>query len=273
MNSQLMLSPFEVLYQTDRPALPLPAELQGLYGGMVGLDEPSLYANFVSSIDGVVSIPSLPGSVQMIGGQNTADRFLMALLRATADALLLGATTFRASREAHWTAENMYPPAAAAFGELRRRLRHTKPPELAVVTASGNLDPGYPALEAGALILTTAQGAERLGHRLPGASTVLAVGPRIDLPKAVTLLRARGHQLILSEGGPTLLGSLLTNDLVDQLFLTVSPTLAGHPHTSDRLSLTEGAELLPGHPVHGQLLSLHRHGDYVFLRYQLKPRD
>jgi riboflavin biosynthesis pyrimidine reductase len=239
---------------------------------MVGFDEPSLYANFVSSVDGVVSIPSLPGSVQMIGGQNIADRFLMALLRATADALLLGATTFRASREAHWTAENMYPPAAVAFGELRRRLGRTKSPELAVVTASGNLDPGHPALGAGALILTTDQGAERLGDRLPGASTVLALGERIDLPAAVTLLRARGHRRILSEGGPTLFGSLLTNDLVDQLFLTVAPTLAGHPHTSDRLSLTEGVDLLPNHPVHGQLLTLHRHNDYLFLRYQLPPR-
>jgi len=48
-----------------------------------------------------------------------------------------------------------------------------------------------------------------------------------ELASEGAVLRERGHALILSEGGPTLFGSLLTADSVDELFLTVSPLLAG----------------------------------------------
>ena len=76
-----MLEPLDVLYEPgDLPAFPLPRELAALYGGTLGFQERRLFSNFVSTIDGVVSIPSLPGSVQMLGGENTADRFLMALV-------------------------------------------------------------------------------------------------------------------------------------------------------------------------------------------------
>jgi riboflavin biosynthesis pyrimidine reductase len=86
----------------------------------------------------------------------------------------------------------------------------------------------------------------------------------------VGLLRARGHRLILSEGGPTLHGSLLASGLVDELFLTVSPLLAGRSTESERLSLVERAELLPQAPIGGRLLGVRRAGAYLFLRYELK---
>ena len=43
-------------------------ELRRLYGGDLGLPEHCLYANFVETLDGVVAIPSVPGSNALIGG-------------------------------------------------------------------------------------------------------------------------------------------------------------------------------------------------------------
>ena len=73
---------------------------------------------------------------------------------------------------------------------------------------------------------------------------------------------------ILSEGGPTVFGSLLASGGVDELFLTISPLLAGRGFLS-RLSLVEGLELLPGATVDAHLLSARRHEQHLFLRYRL----
>ena len=101
------------------------------------------------------------------------------------------------------------------------------------------------------------------------SSVPLGPGPFLDLTAAIAALRARGHALILSEGGPRVFGSLLAAGLVDELFLTVSPLLAGRTELGQRLGLVESQELLPAKTVSGRLLSLRRDGDHLFLRYRL----
>jgi riboflavin biosynthesis pyrimidine reductase len=264
--------PLELLYEAPGlPVFPLPERLAARYGGTLGFDRQRLLTNFVSSLDGVVAIPSEAGSPKLLGGGTDADRFVMALLRACAGALLMGATTFRSSSEAHWAAASLYPAQAAAFAELRGRLGLDPEPQLAVVTASGSLDPAHPALEAGALVFTTARGAARLRPLLPSASDVLEAerDGAVDLVAAIEELRARGHGVILSEGGPTLHGALLAAGLVDELFLTISPLLAGRPGGEDRLGLVEGVSLVPVQRVEGRLLSARRDGAHLFLRYEL----
>ena len=86
-----------------------------------------------------------------------------------------------------------------------------------------------------------------------------------DLASVVDELRERGRRRILCEGGPTLFGALVAAGLVDELFVTVSPLLAG-----DGLSLVEGVELLPGKRVGGTLAGVRRHGSHLFLRYVLE---
>ncbi len=263
----LGLEPLELLYEPDGlPALPLPESIARIYRGTLGFAEPRLVANFVSTVDGVVAMPGVPGAVKAIRGESEADPFVMGLLRACADALLMGAATFRASREARWVAESVYPPAAAGFAELRRAIGRQTPPELAVVTASGRLDPVHPALERGTLVLTTDAGAAALRGTLPAASELVSLGERIELARVLDLLRARGHRLLLSEGGPTLVGSLAAHGLLDELFLTLSPALAGRGEV-ERLSLAQGVELLPGRRLDGRLLGARRGGAHLFLRY------
>jgi len=76
--------------------------------------------------------------------------------------------------------------------------------------------------------------------------------------------------VVLTEGGPHLMGELIKAQLLDEMFLTLSPVLAGRDKEL-RLGMVEGAELLPKLPVWSRLLSARRHGDYLFLRYAL-PR-
>lgn len=272
MGLGLPLEPLEVLYEAaDLPAFDLPPALQELYGGRLGFDEPRVYANFVSTLDGVVAIPSLVQSNKLISAGSEGDRFVMGLLRALADAVLIGAGTLTASPRGSWTPERAYPPAAAAFAELRRRLGRSKTPELAILSGRGSIDYTHPALNAGALVLTSEPGAARLRRRLPVTSSILTLGKEttIDPRRVVGALHERGHGLILSEAGPHGFGALASAGLVDELFLTLSPLLAGSAEHTDRLALAEGVDLVPLR-VEGRLLGLRRQGGHLFLRYELK---
>jgi riboflavin biosynthesis pyrimidine reductase len=242
------------------PDQPLPEHLRGLYGGPLGFEGPRLYANFVQTIDGVVAVPDLEQSNALIADGSEADRFVMGLLRALADVVLIGAGTLLASPRGMWRPSGVYPKAADAFAQLGE-------PAVAVVSTGASLDPNHPVLQR-AVLLTTARGAEELAGVLPD---VVAVndGDWVDLRAAVAVLRGRGHERILSEAGPHVFGSLLAAGLVDELFLTVSPLLAGRTDLGQRLGLVEATELLPERQEQARLLSVRRDGAHLFLRYGL----
>jgi riboflavin biosynthesis pyrimidine reductase len=268
------LAPLSLLFERDGlPRTELPEGLRRLYGGELGLPEHCFYANFVSTLDGVVAIPSVKRSNRLISDESDADLFVMALLRAFASAVLVGSGTLLGSPTARWRAETAFPAAEEELLELRRRLGLPKAPQVAVVTASGSIDPAHPAVREGALVLTTERGAARLRDRLPGDAqpVVLPGGDEVDLRAAVELLRARGHARILSEGGPTLFGSLTASGVVDELFLTVSPLLAGRSPREGQLGLVEDTAFLPERRLGAQVLSIRTHGEHVFLRYELQP--
>jgi riboflavin biosynthesis pyrimidine reductase len=266
------VKPLELLWEpAGGPAVALPDELAELYPGSLGFSGPAFFVNFVETIDGVVALPSLPQSNKLVADGSDADRFVMGLLRACADVVLVGAGTMQASRSATWSADRAFPAAADAFAELRRRLGKTARPEVAFLTASGRIDVEHPALEAGAVVLTTPGGARTLEGRLPEASQAIVVneGDLVDMHAAVALLRARGHEQILSEGGPTVFGLLLEAGVVEELFVTVSPLLAGRSALSERLNLIEGVQFLPETRLAGELIGVRRHGEHLFLRYRL----
>ena len=216
----------------ERAGLPfwgLPPPLAAAYGGDLGFARPCVYANFVASMDGVTALgPEYPSSGSAISGHDPADRFVMGLLRACADVVLIGAGTLRATPGHLWTPGHVCPAAADDYAALRRSLGRAADPRLAVVTARGDVPAGHPALRGGALILTTTAGARRLHGQLPPGCTILDLGERPALPVADLLaaIRARGGSMVLTEGGPRLLGRLVADGLLDELFLTVSPVLA-----------------------------------------------
>jgi riboflavin biosynthesis pyrimidine reductase len=263
----------ERLYEA--PGLPhfdLPRRLADLYDGCLGFPATCLYANFVTSLDGVVAGAGItPGTISL---RSEADRFVMGLLRASAGAVLIGAGTLRPDPGHRWTAEKIYPQAAAEFSSLRASLGLPAEPPLAVVTASGRL-PSLTALTPGSLVVTTPVGAKALAGSLPATAELVvpAVGDTIPAADILGALRERGHNRVLTEGGPQLFGEFLAAGLVDELFLTTSPVLFGDAPPA--IGIT--GHLAPAEEprARAELLSLRRHGSHLFVRYSLgrSPSD
>jgi len=258
--------------ETGLPTITLPPGLARIYGGDLTLGEASVYANFVATIDGVVAIPSLRNSNTVIAGDNDADRFLMGLLRAVADAVLIGAGVLRASPRGTWRPEKIHPPAAESYAELRASLGLPEAPEIAILTGTGSIDPAHRVLAGRAVVLTSDAGAERLAGKLPDSAAMLTLGSetRLDGTRIVEALRARGHRRILSEAGPHTFGSLLDGNAVDELFLTTSPFLAGDAGAGSRFRLVEAADLVP--LVDCRPVGIRRHGAHLFTRYAIDTR-
>jgi riboflavin biosynthesis pyrimidine reductase len=260
------MEPMERLFDTTAGGFPLPDEMEWLYGGSFGFDRPTLFANFVESINGVVAMRGVRSPFTLIRGDSEADKFVMGLLRTCADAVLIGAGTFRAT-PGRWTAEAIYPQRAGEFAELRRRLGKPPHPRMVVLTASGDLQPG--ALHPEDLILTTAAGAHRLAENaIHSEIEELSESHKIDVNVAIAYLRSHGYEQVLCEAGPETTGQLVAHDLIDELFVTLAPALIGYAE-SELIGLLGGFswESPERHPA--ELISVRLAGAHLFLRYRL----
>jgi riboflavin biosynthesis pyrimidine reductase len=266
-----LIEAFDVLYEQEGlPAYRVPPDVERIYG-RIGFPPQVLYANFVSSLDGAVTLGDVKSAGSVISGRNRWDRFLMGLLRACADAVLLGAGTLRATPGHQWTAEHIFPDLADEFASLRADLGRKPRPRLVLVTGTGDIDASHTAVVAGATVITTAAGARNLDGRLPDSCDVVEVGAsgRVDMSAALAAMRERGYDVILTEGGPHVTGELVDAGILDELFLTISPVVAGRA-SEPRLGFVAGAELLPKKELWSRLLSSRRHADFLFLRYSLR---
>lgn len=261
----------------------MPRELRSRYGGalLVPLhaDRPTLIVNFVSTIDGVVAL----GAGQQAGGGPISgffepDRFVMALLRAVADVILVGAGTISGTSSHQWTAAHLQPAHAPAIARWRRAMGLAPQATAVIVTGSGEVrlgkrghdDPSVPIVFA-----TTPSGARRLRRTgLPAHVSVETIGSgsRLSPADIATLISKLGARVILSEGGPHLFGDLVAADAVDELFLTVSPQIVGRGDEK-RLGLVEGVALSVADARWHELASVKRSGDHLFLRYRRRAAD
>ncbi|HYH27741.1 MAG TPA: dihydrofolate reductase family protein [Actinomycetota bacterium] len=267
------MDPLERLYEASGlPEEDLPQDLERLYGGPIGFARPRLIANFVSSVDGIVDLSSVRNAPSFVSGKSEQDRFVMGLLRSMASCVLIGAGTLRAEPEHRWTPAHISPEAADAFATLRESLSLPAEPELAVVTAKGDLNPDAEAL-GDAVVLTTAAGAKELDRRGVRTRKAITLGDaRLEPREVVGALRARGHDLILSEAGPGLMAQLLEDRLLDELFLTVSPLVLGRDDQDERRGFADGVDLITGGPPSAELTTVRRGGSHLFLRYTFADR-
>ena len=264
----------------------LPQELRELYDGdlhfhTAGAARPFVIANFVSTLDGVVSYEIKDNSGgSTISGSNPADRFIIGLLRASADAVMVGAGTLHdVSAKSLWTPDSTYPDAKRLYVEYRVNTLH-KPeyPLLAIVSGSGQLELERAIFRTPAMrtvVITTSAGSDELTRR--GAAKLDSVEVHAlnsssgsIAPLAILqLLQSRfGVKTLLHEGGPTLFGQFLAADAVDELFLTLSPQIAGRERDVFRPAVVQGVQFVPDSAPWFQMVSVKEQAAYLYLRYR-----
>jgi len=179
-------------------------------------------ANFISSLDGAATADGRSGA---LGG--AGDRAVFRLMRELADVVVVGAGTVRIET---------YSGAQLGVPERQRRCarRQREVPPIAIVTRSADLDHDlavFTQTEVPPLLLTTHDTAAEARARFTGLAEVYDCSDTdpggVDLGAALRTLAGLGLTRVLAEGGPSLLGTFIADGLLDELCLTIAPTVVG----------------------------------------------
>jgi riboflavin biosynthesis pyrimidine reductase len=278
------LEPLETWYDTGHGVqVPLPMELATRYGQLsfpLHPGRPYVIGNFVTTLDGVASLgaPGKEGGDE-ISGNNRPDQMIMGLLRAVSDAVVVGAGTLRATPQRFWTADDVFPSLANTFRDLRTSLRKSESPLNVFVTAHGEIDLSLPVFQSGkvpVMIVTSLAGSKRLAKaKLPpwvqiGTARSEDSIPAREILHAVAESSHKELELILVEGGPQLMGTLYAERVLDELFLTLAPQVAGRDDSTKRPGFVAGQSLAPASPTWGTLIGAKRAANHLFLRYSFQ---
>jgi len=226
--------------------------------GVGGRERPYVVLNMISTVDGRASLGGRSGALG-----NRADRELFHGLRTAVDAVMAGAGTVRAERYGRIIPD-----------ESRRRLRRERglsdEPLACIVSGRLSLEADIPLLAdpAAKVAIVTSSTASLQGVAAQVDYIRAERDGRLDLPAALAELRERfAVRTLLCEGGPHLGAQLLGAGLLDELFLSLSPLLAGDDLSAggDALRILAGAALSP--PVELELLSVLQSESHLFLRY------
>jgi riboflavin-specific deaminase-like protein len=222
---------------------------------------PYLALNMISSADGRATLGGRSGP---LGGR--ADSELLHGLRTTVDAVMAGAGTVRAERYSRLVCEE-------SDRQVRRARGLAEEPLVCVVSGRLALSEEIPLLadpQARVAILTASEASLPQECRAHIEYVRAAREGVLDLEAAMRDLRERfGVRTLLCEGGPHLNSHLLAAGLVDELFLTLSPKLAGGDTMGETLRILSGPGLDP--PATLELLAASEHRSYLFLRYRVLP--
>ena len=226
-------------------------------GPLAPATRPYVTVNMVASVDGATAVDGVTEPLSSAG-----DKAIFFLLRALTDVVLVGAQTVRA--------EGYGSVSADEATRAARRERGQRPTAaIAIVTASLQLDWSAPLFTEATVepfvITTRTADPARVATARSRANVILAGHDSVDLAEAMRFLRAEhGVAAVLCEGGPTLNHQLATRGLVDELCLTVAPTLLGGGSKP-----IFGDDALPGGaPL--ELASALTDGSALFLRYRVQ---
>jgi riboflavin-specific deaminase-like protein len=218
-------------------------------------DRPYVITNFAVTLDGHTTISGRSGPI----GTGT-DTAILVGLRTRVDAVMIGAGTMRAER---------YGRVIGDPAKRERREQEGFAPDPLVVVVSGSLDLPWDAplfTEGhGTVLIATASAASP-----PPTETPVEVFRQADGVSLEALLRhlraERGVRALLSEGGPRLHGQLIAGGLIDELFVTHAPKLAGGVGPGLVSELAEGERSLElgwllADPDSGELFGRYLVGD------------
>jgi riboflavin biosynthesis pyrimidine reductase len=261
----------------------LPDELRRFYDSDLAFpthdDRPHTFSNFVISRDGRISFNQ---PAHMGGGDvsdfNAYDQWLMGLLRARADAVIVGDMTLRVEPDHLWTSTFICPSDADAFAAARASAGLEPTPLQVFLSLEGDLNPDaavwqHPELRV--IVATTARGRAR-AKQISSRARIAFPEVGEDTVNLALLMRVLRHDYgvhtLLCEGGPRAYGSLMAAGLIDEEFLTLSPVVIGQDTSRSRPGLIEGVAFTPVTAPRSRPLSLKRAGDYLFLRSRLEHR-
>lgn len=220
---------------------------------------PYLLLNMIATADGRATFGGRSGP---LGGR--ADKELLYGLRTAVDAVMAGAGTVRAERYGQLIRDDR-------GRRIRRDRGLSEEPLACIVSGRLALDSEIPLLaeaDARVAILTSSEASLSQDCRAEISYVRSTRHGRLDLPGAMAELSKRmGVRTLLCEGGPHLNAQLLTHGLVDELFLTLSPKLAGGDAVSETLRIVSGPEFDP--PLTLELAGVLEHDSYLFLRYRV----
>jgi riboflavin-specific deaminase-like protein len=193
--------------------------------GLAPDDRPYTLTNFALTLDGQATIAGRSGSIG-----SDADTAMLVGLRTRVDAVMIGAGTMRAER---------YGRVVGDPKKRERREREGLTPDPLMVIVSGRLDLPWDAplfTEGfGEVVIYTAYEDDPPKTKTP--IHVIRPAAEIDLAALMATLRSEhGVRALLCEGGPRLHAQLIEAELVDELFVTHAPKLAG----GDGLGLVSG---------------------------------
>lgn len=211
----------------------------------------------VSTVDGKVTLGGSAGGI----GSHT-DRYLMRRIRSLVDAVMIAAGTLRA--------EICDPRVDPPFAQERQARGLAQQPLAVGVSASLNLEPTNRFLVNGrerSLLLTSDSAPAEQQRRLNPYATILAqAGPTVDLSAALrTLHDEYGVRHLLCEGGPSLNQQLLDANLIDEVFWTLAPKLAG----GTGRTMVQGPDRTVRITARMELLTLFQEQSELFARYCL----
>jgi riboflavin biosynthesis pyrimidine reductase len=218
---------------------------------------PRVLLNMISTVDGRASLGGRSGPLS-----GRADRALFHGLRSAVDAVLVGAGTVRTERYGR-----IIPDASRRALRAERGL--SEEPLACIVSGRLALEDSIPLLgePAARVVILTASAASLPATAAEVDYVRTARDGQLDLAAALRELGTRfGVRSVLCEGGPHLAMQLLDAGMLDELFLSVSPLLAGgEPAGGEALRILAGAELEPA--VALELLEVLRSDSQLFLRY------
>jgi riboflavin-specific deaminase-like protein len=242
----------QLIYPERRPTSPEEMASALRLADLAPAGRPYLGLNMVSSLDGKATI-----DWRTKGLSTELDRRLFHHLRTQADAVMVGAGTLRAERYGRMTKSS----------ELReKRLAEGLAPDPLAVIVSARLDipADLPLLNEPEQRVVIATGSDASLADTGEQVEYARLGD--DLPKLMAYLQeAHGIRSVLCEGGPTLNSYLFAAGLVDELFLTLNPKVAGG---AAALTIVAGPDLVE--PAELDLVSVAEGDGDLFTRWRTR---